>query len=497
MINFNELPLLSLLIITLPVGAAIIWLDPTARYARWVALCTAIVDLFIALLVLFKFDASNSNHQFIDKADWIPTLNIYYKVGIDGLSVMFLPLTVILFIGVIIASWNSIRTLPRLYYTMLLLLESTTLGIFCSLDTVLFFLFWELTLIPGYFLISLWGIGPNRRYAAVKYTLFMLIGGIPILFAFVLLGFSFDGDGLMFDLLSLIASPPDEHIQTIVFFLLLIGFAIKIPVFPFHTWLPLIALEGPVAVAALMTGLKLGAYGVIRLAIPLAPNAALNYHWLLAGLGIFGMIYGALIALQQTNLRRFLAYSSISHVGLVILGVASFNMQGIQGAIYQLLNFTVIAGGLFLLTGFLHHRTGSTNMMNLGGAARTMPLLASFYFIFGLASIGIPGTNGFPAELLILISALKTHTGAGLAALFGIVLGAAGLVRSYRRSFFGPVTKNIVAEAEDLKRREIVVIGAMCLLIFLLGFYPGLVLETSRLASEAWLQQLGLGPVNQ
>lgn len=216
-----------------------------------------------------------------------------------------------------------------------------------------------------------------------------------------------------------------------VFLLLLAGFAVKTPVFPLHTWLPVVAMEGPVAVAALMTGLKLGAYGLIRFAVPLAPGAAQELHWLLAGLGVVGILYGALAAIAQTNLRRMLAYASISHVGLVLLGIASFSLQGVQGALFQLLNFTVVAGGLSLLTSFLHQRMGSTDLINLGGAGRSMPLLAAFFFVFALASLGVPGTTGFPAEFLILVSTLQSHTGAGLAALFGMVLGAAYVLDGY------------------------------------------------------------------
>lgn len=492
-------PLLSLMIATLPLGAALIWFVPDAGKARWIALFTALLDLGLALAVVAGFDPARAGFQFVERAQWIPTLHVQYIMGVDGISVLFLPLTVLLFIGVILASWNRVRTLTRLYYTLLLLMESVTLGIFCALDTILFFLFWELTLIPLYFLISLWGIGPNRRYAAVKYMLFMLVGGVPLLFGFLLLAFNHAEvaglgipAGLMFDYLNLLATPVSAELEVIVFFLLLLGFAVKTPVFPFHTWLPVVAMEGPVAVTALMTGLKLGAYGLIRFVVPLAPDAAQEFHWLLAGLGVVGILYGALAAMAQTNLRRMLAFSSISHVGLVILGIASFNLQGIQGALFQLLNFPVVAGGIFLLAGYLHHRTGSSDVISLGGVARTMPLLAAFFFLFGLAAMGVPGTNGFPAEFLILMSALKTHTGAGLAALFGVVLGAGYFLVIYRRAFLGPVQSKVVIDAVDLRQRELVVITALAGLILFAGLYPNGVLDLTRTASENWVA--GLNP---
>lgn len=491
------LPLLSLTILTLPAGAALIWLVPNPQWARVIALTTALVDLALTLAVAIGFNRGLDGFQYVEQAAWIPSLNIQYLIGVDGLSVLFLPLTVLLFIGIIAASWTSTRSMPRLYFTLLLLLESTTLGIFCALDTMLFFLFWELTLIPLYFLISLWGVGPNRRYAAVKYTLFMLTGGVPLLFGFLLLAFNhaeMSGaalpGALAFDLPTLFATPLPAGTETAVFLLLLLGFAVKTPVFPLHTWLPVVALEGPVAVAAIMTGLKLGAYGLIRFTVPLAPHAAAEFHWLLAGLGILGVIYGALAALAQSNLRRMLAFSSLSHVGLVLLGIASRDLPGLQGALFQLFNFTLVAGGLFLLTGFLHHRTGSTDLVSLGGVARTMPLLAAFFFLFGLASLGIPGTSGFPAEFLILMSALKAHTGAGLAALAAVVLGGAYLLGIYRRSFLGPVTSPVIAEARDLRRRELVVMGIFTAWILLAGLRPDLVLDITHHSSSQWVARV-------
>jgi NADH-quinone oxidoreductase subunit M len=249
-------------------------------------------------------------------------------------------------------------------------------------------------------------------------------------------------------------------------------------------------MEGPVAVVALLTGLKLGAYGLIRFAVPLAPEAAQSLHWLLAGLGTFGMLYGAVAALAQTNLRAMLAYASLSHVGLVVLGIASFNVQGAQGAVLQLVNFTLVAGGLFLITGFIQHRLGSTDLLALGGAARTMPWLAGFFLFFGLASMGVPGTSGFPAELLILVSALQTHSGAGLAALFGMVLGAAYFLNLYRRAFLGPVTQAGVREAVDLRPRELALVLVFAALILAAGLYPAPLLEVIRPAAEAWVGRL-------
>jgi NADH-quinone oxidoreductase subunit M len=488
------LPLISLMIMTLPVGAALIWLVPNERYARGIALATVVVDLLLALAILAAFDPTQPGFQLVEKTDWMPDLNIHYMLGVDGISVLFLPLTAVLFNGIILASWNTVRRLPRLYYTLLMILESATLGIFCALDTMLFFFFWELTLVPIYFLISLWGIGPHRRYAAVKYTLFMMAGGVPLLFGFLIMAFdqaALSGavvpGGLVFDYTVLLEQTLPVEMQGLVFFLLLLGFAVKVPVFPFHTWLPTVAMEGPVSIAAIMTGVKLGAYGLIRFVVPLAPQAAFEYQWVLAGLGVTGLVYGALAALSQTNLRRMLAFASLSHVGLVVLGIASFSVYGVQGAVFQLLNFSIVASGIFLLAGFLHQRVGSTDIISLGGAAKTMPLLAAFFFFFGLAGMGVPGTSGFPAELLLILSALSSHTGAGLAALFTIVLGAGYFLSIYRRAFLGPVRNSVIGEALDLRSRELLLVLVLTGLILLLGLWPASVLDTSRAASEAWV----------
>jgi NADH-quinone oxidoreductase subunit M len=491
------IPYLSLVLLTPLAGTLLIWLKPDPAKASWIALGAVLLDLALALTATAEFEPSKGGFQLVERHDWIPTLHIQFLVGVDGISMLFLPFTLLLFLGVILASWTSVGRMPRLYYSLLLVLQCATLGIFCALDAVLFFLFWELTLIPIYFLVSLWGIGPNRRYAAVKYTLFMLMGGVPLLFAFLILAFNqaaLTGTGipagLSFDYPSLLGTPLPHNAEITVFLLLLLGFGVKTPLFPLHTWLPVLAEEGPIGIAALMTGLKLGAYGLVRFVVPLAPQAAQELHWLLAGLGVIGILYGALAALAQTNLRRMLAFSSISHVGLVVLGIASFDLQGIQGALFQLLNFTVVAGGLYLVTGFLHQRTGTTELIGLGGAARTMPLLASFFLLLGLASMGLPGTSGFPAELLLILSALDTHSGSGLAALVGLVIGAGYFLGLYRKTFFGPVRTIYVDRALDLRKRELLVAILFLLVVLALGLYPQGILDLTQRAGEDWTFRL-------
>lgn len=494
----DRIPLLSLLLLTPVAAAALIWLWPRERAARVLALAAAALELALAAAVVAAFDAADPGFQQVERSEWIPTLNVQFLVGVDGISVLFLPLTALLFAGVIVASWNSARVMPRLYFSLLLLQLAATIGVFCALDTLLFFLFWELSLVPLYFLVGLWGVGPKRRFIASKYTLVMLGSGVPLLLAFVLLAFNHAAAGgvalpagLAFDLPTLLETPVAPRLQVFVFVLLLLGFAAKTPLFPLHTWLPGVALEGPIAVGALFVGLKLGVYGLIRFAVPLAPAAARDLHWLLAGLGTIGLLAGAVAALAQTNLRRTLAYAGVSHVGLVVLGIASFSVQGLQGAVLQTLNFTLAAGGLFLLTGILHRRTGSTDTRSLGGAVSTMPRLAGFFLLFTLSSIGVPGTAGFPAELLLLTSALTSHTGAGLAALFGMVIGAAYALGMVRHAFFGPLTNPAVAQASDLLRGEFVLAAVFAFVILAVGFFPSLLLDVIAPAARAWVMRGG------
>ena len=479
-------PWLSLLILLLPVGAGITLLVHP-RTARWTALVTNLIVLGVALSITFGFDPSISGFQYVEQSMWIQTLNVQYFLGIDGISVLFLPATALLFTAVILSSWNSIQTLQRVYFALLLILEAAILGVFSSLDTIFFMLFWEGTLIPLYFLISLWGVGANRRYAGMKYVLFMMGGGLPMLFAFVLLAIQADGSFIS-DYTKLVEISQDNKYQTIIFFLLLFGLGVKTPLFPMHTWLPLLAQEGHPGTIATLVGLKLGAYGLLRFVVPLAPEAAHTFQGLMIGLGIIGVIYGGVAALSQTNIRRMLAFSSLSHVGMVVLGIASFSLQGIQGAVFQLLNFTMVTGGLFLLVGFLHQRIGSTDIISLGGVAKSMPLITSFFFFLGLANMGVPATSTFPAEFLIIISVLKQYAGVGLAALFGVILSAAYFLRIYRKAFLGECRSEIVADAVDLQKRELLVVLVMSAVILAFGLYPQMILDTMATATDTWIE---------
>jgi NADH-quinone oxidoreductase subunit M len=490
-------PLLSAIIFLPLAFAAWIFCTHDAAHARRLAWIACAFEIALTLLAVAVFDPSRAGMQFMEDFVWMSSLNVRYQLGIDGISLFFLPLTALLFAGVIIASWTSVHDMIHSYLGLLLTLLSFTMGVFCSLDLVLFFAFWELTVVPVYFLVTLWGIGPERRFAGMKYALMMLAGGVPLLLGIVLLGLNHAdpvGDaaspGMSFSYFSLIETPLPEQLGQIVFLLLFVGFAVKAPLFPFHTWLPKLAMEGPTGVSAVIVGLKLGAYGLLRFAVPLAPAAFREYAWLVGTLGAIGVVYGGLLALNQTNLRRLLAFSSVSHVGLVALGIAAMNIQGLEGAIFQTLNFAIVAGGIFLLAGFIQHRLGTTEVASLGGLARSAPLLSAFFLLLGLASIGVPGTNGFVAESLLLVGISQAHLGMGLAGVFGIVIGAAYMLGFFRRAFYGPVRRQDVAAMADLQTRERALLSVGAVLVLAAGFFPDIVLSSIASAAQAWIERL-------
>jgi len=494
--------ILTLLIVRPLAGALVTGLARNVQLSKKLALAIAGLELLATLVAVQRFNPADGAFQLVEKAAWIPSLNIGYLVGVDGISVLFLPMGALLTLMAMAASWHCAQPLSRLHFALMLVLEGVTMGVLSALDMVLFFLFWELTLPPLFFLIGLWGIGPKRRNAAIKYLLFMLFGSVPLLFAIIILAINHATQihgaiprDLSFSFLVLLETRLPDNLQAVVFLLLLAGFAVKAPIVPLHTWLPTAAMEGPAQISALLIGLKLGVYGIVRFAMPLAPTAAVEYNWVLGILGAITLIYGALIALQQTNLRRLLAYASVSHAGLVVIGIASLNMQGIQGAVFQLLNFTLVAGSLMLVAGFLQQRLGSTEIVHLGGLASVMPRLAWCYFLFVLASIGIPGTSGFPAELLLVLGALLAHPSLGVTALAGAVLSAAYMLSFTRSAFLGAVRQADVRQTQDLLARELAILCVPALLIIGFGFFPNSVLKINQKAAEAWLSRLLDQPV--
>lgn len=468
-----DLPLLSLLLATPCVGVAALAFFP-ARWAARVSATAVAMSLLLCAALVFSFAPGADGFQFVDRAAWIPTLGIGYVVGVDALSIFFLPLTVLLFAGALISVRGSDLFRPRLFHGLVLLQLAISLAILCALDTLFFFAVWEAALVPFYFLVTVWcehAQLPRPRQTVMQYLLLMLASGVFLLFGLLLAAQGNEGVGLALDLTQTRVLPRDA--QTAVFVLLLAGLAAKLPIVPLHTWLPRLALDSPAGLVASFAALKLAAYAFLRLTPALTPDAARDAHWLLAGLGGLTLLYGAVSALAQSNLRRALAFSAISHLGLVLVGISAFNPLGRQGAVLLLLSFPLTSGGLFLLTSFLHRRVGSTDFFALGGIVHSAPRLAALFLFFALASIGLPGLIAFPAELMILVAALQTHTGAGLAALFGAVVGAAALVVAYRRVFLGPPRVSV----PDLRPDEFALALLFAMLTLVCGIYPSLLLN--------------------
>jgi len=497
----SSLPILSL-VIFFPLIALVGLIGlRDDRSARYYAAGMALAEVLLASLVLVLFDFDSNRMQLMERAAWIPHLNIAYVVGVDGLSVVFPLLTAWINLALIVAGWTPLQHRVRPCLALLFLLESVTIGGFCALDLVLFFLFQALSLIPVFFLISLYGTGPARRPAAVKYTLLMLAGGMALLTGFLLLAFNHAEQlgiplsrGLSFDYLTLLHIPLAEPVKSLVFLLLLTGFAVRAPVFPFHGWLPTLALEGPAGLTAWLTGLNLGVYGILRIAIPLIPGAAREYDRLLMGLGIIGLLYGGLIALRQDNLRALLAWSGISQVGSTLMGIATLTTQGVQGALFQLMNFSMVSTGLFLMAGFIRHRTGTTDLPSLRGMVTVMPRLTFLLLILGLSSLGVPGTGGFAAGLLILTGAFQTHPGPGLALLLGTVLSAGYFFTVCRQAFSGSPWPDHLIEERDLRPREMLVAGSFVIMTLLSGLMPNLLTDITRKSVAVWISRVNHTP---
>ncbi len=492
-------PILSALIFLPILWAVLLIFIRDDGLVRRVALGGALLELILALIMVFNFVPGTPDLQFVERSEWMPNLGVGYHVGVDGISVLFIPLTAFLTVMVMLLSWSTVRFLTRPYLIAVLGLEATTIGVFASLDLLLFFVFWELMLVPSYFLLKLWGIGPQRQYAGTKYVMYMLVGSAPMLVGIVLLGLNHrNATGeYSFDFPTLLTAPAPQELQTLIFFLLAFGFAVKGPLLPFHTWLPSVLSEGPVGMSIFLVGLKMGIYGFIRFAIPLAPEAAREWFWLMAVLALIAIIYGALIALVQPNLRRLLAFASVSHVGLVTLGLFSLSVQGLQGGLLMLINLGVAGAGLFFLAAFLYARTGSWELSSFGGMARHVPLLATFFFIVGLAGIGMPGTSGFPGEFLILLGAFRAHWALAGVAVLGVILSAAYFLTYYERAFFGPVTRDAVRRSQDLRPRETVIAATLVVTIFWIGLFPAPLLNITSGSVQALVERVEQGPAPQ
>ncbi len=493
-------PILSQLLFLPLAGALVLWLLEEEDQIRSTALAVAALELFLAMIVLFRFVPDSAAMQFSEKLQWIPPLGISYHLAVDGISVLFVGLTAFLTLLIILYSWDTVRYQIKEYFIALLALETTLIGIFVSLDLILFFVFWELMLIPSYFLIKLWGSGVDRQYAALKYVLYTLLGSVFMLVGIVLLNLNYHDwavthrvePSYTFDFLQLLAIPIPAGRQVLIFWLIFLGLAFKAPIFPFHTWLPDALMEGPIGMAVVLAGLKLGTYGFMRFSLPLLPEASQSKGvvTVVVTLALIAILYGAIVALIQPDLRRLLAFSSISHLGFCVLGVFALNFQGLQGGLLTMINLGFTTAGLFFLAGFLYVRRHSTNLSAFGGLAKKLPLLATFLLIIGLASIGLPGTNGFVGEFLILLGAFKAHWLYGSVGVLGVILGAAYFLWFYERAMFGPLAKGLPAAVADLNSRELVIAVSLSVMIFWIGLYPAPFLRIMNGSVQALVERL-------
>jgi NADH-quinone oxidoreductase subunit M len=427
--------------------------------------------------------------QFVEKHSWIPDWNIYYYLGVDGISVLFVLLSTLTAILCVLISWTAITTKVKEFYISILLTTAGMIGVFCSLDFFLFYIFWEAMLIPMFLIIGVWG-GPKRIYAAIKFFLFTLVGSLLMLVGIVVL---YLYAGKTFDILELASKTYPYKMQMWLFWAFFAAFAVKVPMFPVHTWLPDAHTEAPTAGSVILAAvlIKMGAYGFLRFSIPLFPQAATAMTPVMMTLSVIAIIYGGVICLAQTDLKRLIAYSSVSHMGFVTLGIFALNSQGVEGGILQMINHGVVTGALFLSVGIIYERTHSRQIADYGGLATYMPVYAAFFMVFTLAAVGLPGTNGFIGEFLIILGGFTANRLAGVLAATGIIIGAGYMLWLYQRIFFQRVNKKIVG-LEEMYIREALALLPLLILVFWIGVYPAPFLDIMHASVEHLLQRVNM-----
>ncbi|MCL5278008.1 MAG: NADH-quinone oxidoreductase subunit M [Deltaproteobacteria bacterium] len=458
---------------------------------KWLTLTVAVLEFIVSLFLVVWFDPSSTAMQFVERYTWIPAYNIDYHLGVDGLSLLLILLTTFLTPLVLLGSWTYIKKQEKDYYLWFLALETGMVGVFASLDLVLFYVFWEAMLVPMYIIIGVWG-GPRRIYAAVKFFIYTMFGSLLMLIAILYLYFAHGSQtgAYTFDLLKLYGTYLPAGVQAWLFAAFALSFAIKVPLFPFHTWLPDAHVEAPTGGSVILAGvlLKMGTYGYMRFAMPLFPHAANAFLPYIAVLAIIGIIYGALVAMMQPDIKKLVAYSSVSHLGFVILGLMTLNMEGVDGSVLQMINHGLSTGALFMLVGMLYERRHTRELSEFGGIAKTMPVFATIFMIVTLSSIGLPGLNGFVGEFLILIGAFFARPVYAVFAGTGVILGAVYMLRTYQKVFWGRITNKANEDLKDLSPREIIVMVPVLIMIVWIGVYPKPFLSIMQNASRSYIQ---------
>ncbi|MGB7621183.1 MAG: NADH-quinone oxidoreductase subunit M [Terriglobia bacterium] len=444
---------------------------------RWIANLFGFLGLMVSLPLWFWYNRADGGFQFIERHEWIKTIGANYSLGVDGISLLLILLTTALGAIAILSSWTAIELRVKEYYIFLLLLQVGMIGVFCSLDFFLFYVFWEVMLVPMYFLIGVWG-SDRRLYSAIKFFLYTLVGSVVMLLGILVLYFHMPEGQRTFDYVQIMnylhASPMASNMARFVWLAFFLGFAIKVPMFPFHTWLPDAHTDAPTAGSVILAGvlLKMGTYGFIRFSLPLLPNESQYFKGMMAVLAIIGIVYGALVAMMQKDWKRLVAYSSVSHLGFVMLGMFCFNPNGVNGSVLQMINHGISTGGLFLIVGLVYERRHTRMISEYSGLSHVMPVYATYFMIIMLSSLGLPLLNGFIGEFTILQGAFQvSHVWAAFA-VSGIILGAAYLLWLYQRTMFGEITNEKNKTLKDLNFREVATLFPLVVLALWIGIYP-------------------------
>ncbi len=492
--NLANIPILTLLVVIPLIGAgALMLLSPENKDGiRSTAFGVSVINFVASLALLTDFDVTTHKMQFVEYAEWIPGIGAQYHLGIDGISLLLVLLTAFIAVIGVVCSWSAIEERVKEYMVFILILEAGMIGVFVSLDMVLFFLFWEIGLVPMYFLIGIWG-GKRKLYANIKFFLYTLFGSVFMLAGIIALYFhhgSVTGE-YTFNLLKLYEVAYPYNLQWWVFLAFFLGFAIKVPLFPFHTWLPDAHVEAPTAGSVILAGilLKMGTYGFLRFNLPLLPDASVSYTPFLLVISVIGIVYGSFLAMAQSDVKKLVAYSSVSHLGAVMAGIFALNQQGMDGGVLQMINHGISTGGLFLIIGMIYERRHTRLISDFGGIAKVMPVYSALVMVIFFSSIGLPGTNGFIGEVLILLGLFKASPVLAAIGATGVILGAAYMLWMYQRVMFGELKHPENKALKDINAREILTLVPIIGLILWIGVFPGHFLKYSA-ASTAHIVEM-------